>query len=165
MVKQMLLSSFWPTDECHTGKRSIFNLDRTCPSRKNSDLMMNFRKENRRNSDFSRVNFLPSSAATALNILINIGWQQQNRTQLVNLVNFRLESEKFRSVLQVENTKAPATRRHPAGSVKGARFRTIAFLTARARARRQASHLRASARARLVAPSSACLELTGGLPQ
>jgi hypothetical protein len=140
MVKQMLLSSFWPTDECHTGKRSIFNLDRTCPSRKNSDLMMNIRKENRKNSDFSRVNFLPSSAATALYILINIGWQQQNRTQLVNLVNFRLESEKFR-------------------------FRTIAFLTARARARRQASHLRASARARLVAPSSARLELTGGLTQ
>jgi hypothetical protein len=154
MVKKMLLLSFKEIHKCHPDpfkNRSIFNLDRTCPSRKNSD--------------FSRVNFLPSSAATALYILINIGWQQQNRTQLVNLVNFRLESEKFRSVLQVENTKAPATRRHPAGSVKGARFRTIAFLTARARARRQASHLRASARARLVAPSSARLELTGGLTQ
>jgi hypothetical protein len=58
--------------------------------------MMNIRKENRKNSDFSRVNFLPSSAATALYILINKG-QQQNRTQLVNLVNFRRESEKFRS--------------------------------------------------------------------
>ncbi len=143
MVKQMLLLSIPIVNKCHmpaVAELVEANLDRTSPSRKNSDLMMNFRKENRRNSDFSRVNFLPSSAATALYILINIWWQQQNRTQLVNLVNFRLESELFR-------------------------FRTIAFLTARARARRQASHLRASARARLVAPSSASLVITGGLPQ
>lgn len=139
--------------------------DRTSPSRKNSDFIYLSLYKNRRNSDFSRVNFLPSSAATALYILINIGWHQQNRTQLVNLVNFRLESEKFRSVLQGENTKAPATRRHPAGSVKGARFRTIAFLIARARARRQAAGALASARPCLDAPSSACLELTGGLTQ
>jgi hypothetical protein len=85
MVKKMLLLSFKEIHKCHPDpfkNRSIFNLDRTCPSRKNSD--------------FSRVNFLPSSAATALYILINKG-QQQNRTQLVNLVNFRRESEKFRS--------------------------------------------------------------------
>lgn len=96
---RLLLSSIPIVVKCHIENRlnrSIFNLDRTNPNRKNSDFNSIIEEENRRNSDFSRVIFLPSSAATAIYILINNKWQQQNRTQLVNLVNFRLDSEKFR---------------------------------------------------------------------
>jgi hypothetical protein len=150
---------------------SVFtNSDRTCPSRKNSDFLSKIREENRRNSDFSRVNFLPSSAATALYILINKGQQQINRTLLVNLVNFRLESEKFRSVLQAENTEAPATRRPPAGSVKGARSRTgnLSTLYSSAALRqgarlRERSHPLALALTLLSAPPLSVF--TGGLTQ
>ncbi len=53
---------------------------------------------NRKNSENQEGFFLSSSAATAIYILIKINGQQQiNRTRLINLVNFRRFSEKFRS--------------------------------------------------------------------
>ena len=106
---QILLSSFWPTDECHIalsvfivflisvypclqiwiehvliGKIPILDLFLMLTNRKNSENQEGF--------------FLSSSAATAIYILIKINGQQQiNRTRLINLVNFRRFSEKFRS--------------------------------------------------------------------
>lgn len=111
------------------------------------------------------------------------GQQQQNRTNFNTYFNSSVFSEKFRSVLQEQTTKAPATRRHPADSVKGARIRTS---LCGARARRQVSgtlrnrmqghavetpaqrRLHAAfgkgavPRLRLVAPSSPILAVYGG---
>ena len=96
---QILLSSIPIVNKCHMPALAELveaNLDRTSQNRKNSDFTSIFPGENRKNSDFSRVNFLSSSAATAINIFNRFIEQQQNRTWLINLVNFRLKSEKFR---------------------------------------------------------------------
>ena len=82
---QILLSSIPIVNKCHMPALAELveaNLDRT--------------SQNRKNSDFSRVIFLSSSAATAINIFNRFIEQQQNRTWLINLVNFQLKSEKFR---------------------------------------------------------------------
>jgi len=150
---QILLSSFWPTDECHipaVPELVEANLDRTSPNRKNSDLISIFRKKNRRNSDFPTEIFLSSSAATAINILISIkGQKQQNRTLLVNLVNFRLESEKFRFHIFIEHSASrfaslPARSfqlAHTAPSSWGVALRCLRAIGAQVAARASASLL------------------------
>jgi hypothetical protein len=133
MVKQMLLSSIPIVNKCHIKNRSVFDLDRTTP--------------NRKNSDFSRVNFLSSSAATALYILINIKGQQQNRTQLVNLVNFRLKSEKFRFHNFLEHTLYLCCASLPARSFRLAHaLRRLRALGAQVAVRASASLLSVSER-------------------
>jgi hypothetical protein len=132
---QILLSSFWPTDECHIalsvfivflisvypclqiwiehvliGKIPILDLFLMLTNRKNSENQEGF--------------FLSSSAATAIYILIKIKGQQQiNRTRLINLVNFRRFSEKFRLQFFIEQLLFSLSRSAPlpAGSYPFAR--------------------------------------------
>ena len=89
-----LLISFYPClqiriEQLLIGKTPTFTSFYTCKFRKNSENQEGF--------------LLSSSAATAIYILIKIKGQQQiNRTRLINLVNFRRFSEKFRFQFFIE---------------------------------------------------------------
>jgi len=83
-----------------------------------------FMLTNRKNSENQEGFFLSSSAATAIYILIKIKEQQQiNRTRLINLVNFRRFSEKFRPQFFIEQLLFSLSRSAPlpAGSYPFAR--------------------------------------------
>jgi hypothetical protein len=80
-----------------------------------------YRCKFRKNSEIQVEHFLSSSAATALYILIKIKGQQQiNRTWLINLVNFRRFSEKFRFQFFIEQFLFSLSRSAPlpAGSYR-----------------------------------------------